>query len=116
MVVGLEHADQQAGEPEDQHDREQDLREAGRERVEGPVEGRAREQRHYDAGSEDEEGRHGAEDDQHDPEQRRGQPECLPAPTLLEQVGEHGHERGRQRGVGEQVADQVRDLERDRER
>ena len=44
------------------------------------------------------------QDDQHDPEQRRGQPYRLFAPPLLEQIGEHRHERRRQGRVGEQVA------------
>ena len=115
VVVGLQDAHEQAVQAEEQHDREQDLREARRQAVERPVERGAGEQRHDHAGGEDEERRDRAEDDQHDPEQRRGQPEGLFAPALLEQVGEDRHERRRQRRVGEQVADQVRDLEGDRE-
>ena len=49
-------------------------------------------------------------------DQRRGEPERLPALALLELLGENRDERRLDRGIREQAANQVRDLERDRER
>ena len=114
LVVGLEDPDEQSGEAEQQHDREQHARQARGQRVaecDCPVNSRhdqTRDQRpdHSER----------AERDQDHPEQRRGDAERLALAALAEQLGEDRHERGRQRRLREQVAEQVRDLGGERER
>ena len=64
----------------------------------------------------DEERGEAAEDEEHEPEDRRRDAPGALAVALLDQVAEDGDERARERRVGEQGADEVRDLERDRER
>ena len=108
VIVGLQDADEQAVESEQQHDREQHLGEPYGQSVELRAELRPDEQRHDDPGGEDEEGSDRAEADQHDPEERRGQPQRFAALALLQQVREDRHERGRQRRLGEQVGHEVR--------
>jgi hypothetical protein len=57
-----------------------------------------------------------AEADEHDPEQRRGQPHRIFALPLLQEFREHRHECRRQRRLSEELRDVVGHLVGDRER
>ncbi len=116
VFVGLQDPDEQAGEADEQDDREENLREGDGEGVQRSAEGGSGEQRHDQPRREDEDGGDRAEDDEDDPEQGRGQPEGLALAPLLEQFGEDRHERRGEGGVGKQVAYEVGDLKGDRER
>ena len=56
-----------------------------------------------------------AEDDEDEPEERRGDPPGAGALFLHEELAEDRHERGAESGVRSQRAHEVRNLERDRE-
>ena len=78
VVVGLQDPDEQAVQPEQQHDREQHLREARGERSSSScVNVEPMNSGMIVPAGEDEEGGDRAERDQHDPEQGRGEPERL---------------------------------------
>ena len=73
------------------------------------------ERRDHERGDQDEEGRHTAQAEEHQPEERgRDAPGPLPLP-FLQQLAEDRDERRRERGIRDERAHQVRDLERDRE-
>ena len=111
MVEGVEHADEQAGEAEQDHDREEHARQPDHQIGVLGVEAR-REQRHQDRCGEDEQPGDQPQRQQHDVEKRAGDAKRLAFVAPVEQLGEDRHESGLQGGVGEQRTDEVRNEER----
>ena len=113
VVVGVEDPDDDPGDAEQRHDREEHAGEADCKRL--VVAGIA-EESDDPRGDEDEERGQCTEPEQHQPEEaRRDAPGALSL-ALLEQFAEHRDERGRERRVGDERTHQVRHLKCDRER
>ena len=114
VVVAVEDPDHDPGQPEDEHEREEDAREFGRERRR-TLSRSVAEDLHHPRRDDDEKRRQPAQPEEHQPEDRRGDPPRALALSLHEQVAEDGDERRRQRRVGDERAHRVRDEERDLE-
>ncbi len=112
VVVRVQDPDDDPGEPEQHDDREEDTREAdGEVEVAAGVAERPHQQRR----EQDEERGDAAEDEQRQPEERRGDTPGALLLAPLEQLAEDRDEGARERRVGDERADEVRNLDRDRE-
>jgi hypothetical protein len=112
VVVGVQDPDDDARQPEQDDDREQSTREADGE-VDVPA--RVAEEAQDVRREKDEQRRQRAEPEQHQPEQRRGDPPGAAPVAPLEELAEHRDERAGERGVRHERTHEVRDLEGDRE-
>ena len=113
VVVGVEDPDDDPRQAEENDDREQHAREPDCE-VEVPA--GIPERPHEERREQDEDRGQAAEDQESQPEERRGDAPRALALTTLEQLAEDRDERARQRGIGDERTDEIRDLDRDRER
>jgi hypothetical protein len=114
-AVAVEDPDDHPADPEQDQDREEDLREVDGEVEELPLEPGG-EERHQQRRGEDEDRGDRPEHHRHQEDQLGGEPERLAPVALLELLDEDWDEGRLDRGVGEQAADEVGDLEGDRER
>ncbi len=111
VLVAVEDPDDDPGDAEQRHDREQHAREADGERG---VVARVAERPDHPRRDEDVERGQRREAEEHQPEERRRDaPGALL--VLLQQLGEDRDERRRERGVRDERPEEVRELERDGE-
>jgi hypothetical protein len=112
VLVRVEDADDDPGQPEQQHDREEHAREADGE---GGIAAGVAEGSDQQRSEQDEEGGHAAEHEQRQPEERRRHPPRAGPLPALEQLAENRDERAGESSIRDQRAHEVRDLDGDGE-